>query len=162
VNKDQAIAMWRASTEERKAVSDQIKTLIERREALSKVIDGLRTLYPELANAQTDENRNRLHAAIEAGAANLARLPTSVPKGSAAASVILYENPENWYEVADITHELSNRGWLPASDNPDAAVRSALERLVAGEDIRFQRSRNDAGRVVYAYLPDATSRSAEP
>jgi hypothetical protein len=50
------------------------------------------------------------------------------PKGAEAVARVVYEKGEPM-TVADIVAELRNRGWMPDSDRPEGAVRSAIRRL---------------------------------
>ena len=45
--------------------------------------------------------------------------------------------------------QLTQPGWLPDSDNPAPAVRTALERLVAAGEVT--KGRDDTGTVTFRY-----------
>ena len=81
-------------------------------------------------------------------------LEPEVPKGAEALLKIMHERPDYWFWVSELVDALRERGWLPDSDNPANAVRTACERLIVSEDSAVHKGRGTSGRVVYSYRPD--------
>lgn len=80
---------------------------------------------------------------------------SNTPRGAEAVRLILQGDPGRWWLVTELVEALKVRGWMPDSDNPANAVRTALERLIAspGSDVRKGRHDHDQS-VVYGYTPD--------
>lgn len=85
------------------------------------------------------ELRDR-HVALRetlAGIENLLGIKEARPKGLEAVEIVAREaiqageeEDEDWaLTVPEIVLELARRGWLPASDNPESAVRASIRRL---------------------------------
>lgn len=108
--------------------------------ALSTIIRGYVEMYPELEAPS--------QVTTEASAAD------DPPRGVEAVRQILHEHAGEKLYVSEIVAEMKERGWLPDSDNPANAIRTALERLVstAGSDVR--KTRYTDGKVTYLYDPD--------
>ena len=110
--------------------------------AVSKIISGYVEMFPELG------------ALVEADdLADQEGTDENSPKGAEAVRLILHEEPNHWFYVSDLVENLRNRGWLPDSDNPANAVRTALERLINTPDSDVKKGRK-ASKVVYSYRPD--------
>ncbi len=86
-----------------------------RASALNKLVEG----YVELFPALTEEDGTEKVVSPEADR----------PRGQHAVRQVLTENPGRWYTVRLMTRELGERGWLPDSDQPENAVRTALTRI---------------------------------
>jgi hypothetical protein len=80
------------------------------------------------------------------------------PKGAEAVRLVMHERPGYRWLVSELVDELRGQGWLPTSDNPANAVRTALERLAAvpeSSDVYKSRINTRSGtKVVYCYDPD--------
>ncbi len=85
---------------------------------------------------------------------SVATVAVETPRGADAVRLILQERPDYWWLVSDLVAELKERGWLPDSDNPAAATRAALERLLNSEDSDVRKVRRKDNKVRYAYVPD--------
>ena len=73
------------------------------------------------------------------------------PRGAEAILSILQVEENTWFNVKEVVKLLEERGWLPESDNPPNAVRTALVRLVAAVDSNVQKGSTNGGTVVYRY-----------
>jgi len=76
------------------------------------------------------------------------------PRGAEAVRLILQAEPDREWFVSELVNELRERDWLPDSDNPANAVRTALERLISSETSDIRKSRTPYNKVVYSYSPD--------
>lgn len=114
---------------------DQLDDLTRRAGGLRTLIDGLVALFPAL--------EDHLPANVDGDGAER-------PRGAEAALVALrqlhHEN-QDWVTVQMVVHRLGALGWLPESEYPANAVRSALERLVERGDVVRSMTQNRA--VVY-------------
>jgi len=109
---------------------------------LRKVMAGYLEMFPEL---------ERL---VEDWLSGISPLDESRPRGAEAVRVILQETPNEWHPVSELVATLRDRGWLPDSENPANAVRTALQRLVASEESDIVKGKRPSGQVVYQYDPD--------
>lgn len=78
---------------------------------------------------------------------------TATPRGAEAVRLILQAQPNVWFVVSELVQGLGQRGWMPDSDNPANAVRTALERLLSSPNSDIVKERRHQS-VVYAYMPD--------
>lgn len=120
-------------------------------DALSRIAGGYLELFGELDDllAPNDELRFGVPPSLS----------DDTPRGADAVRRILHESMGNYFLVSEIVTELAGRNWLPASDNPANAIRSALERLVATGDSDVRKA-TKYGKVAYGYDPD--EEDAEP
>lgn len=116
--------------------------------ALRKIIAGYIDMFSELQNVIDADVATFLPAADDTS-----------PKGAEAVRLILHKSPNEVFYVSDLVTELRGRGWLPESDNPANAVRTALERLVSTPEADVEKIRYTSGKVGYQYAPD---RDREP
>lgn len=72
------------------------------------------------------------------------------PSGSDAVLQILQVDEGQPYTVREMVDALDQRGWLPQSDNPPNAVRTAFERLRA-QNIGVEKGHNHDNVVTYWY-----------
>jgi hypothetical protein len=117
---------------------------------ITKILQGYAEMFPELAE-DIDE--------ITAGITTSGEDGNLRPRGGEAVRLILQESPGEWFRVSELLPLLRNRGWLPESENPANAVRTALERLVANpNESDVYRGKYTTGpklgAVVYKYDPD--------
>jgi hypothetical protein len=118
----------------RKAVDDlraEITATESRLAALRKLVDGYHQLFP----------------ALEPDAAS-----EEAPKGQDAARRVLTDSPGQWFTVAEILEQLTHRGWLPDSEDPANAVRTALTRLQAADPEHIVKGTKGGG-LAYAVRP---------
>ena|SRR5579862_8231293 len=73
---------------------------------------------------------------------------TDGPTGADAVLQILQVDEGQGYTVREMVAALEERGWLPQSENPPNAVRTALERLRA-QNIGVSKGRNRHDVVTY-------------
>jgi hypothetical protein len=111
--------------------------------ALNKIIAGYLEMFPALGSLVDDDALLHLEYTDD-----------DAPKGAEAVRIILQESPDQWFYVSRLVQELRERGWLPDSDNPANAVRTALERLINTSDSDVKKGRDSNNRVVYSYRPD--------
>jgi hypothetical protein len=103
------------------------------------IIQGILRRFPELAeDAQQD-----------AGADAWGGEPVP-PKGAEAVLKVLQVNENKMFSVADMVKALTERGWLPESEDPSNAVRTALERLLNSRTPGVKKFRR-AGAVLYRF-----------
>jgi len=115
--------------------------------ALSKIIKGYIEMYPELDDL------------VEDYVLDFSFDRDNAPRGAEAVRLILQDAPNEWLYVSELVERLKARDWLPESDNPANAVRTALERLVANSAETDIVKHHHSGKVVYGYMPD---RAASP
>jgi hypothetical protein len=120
--------------------------------AISKIVSGYLEMFPELRSVVDDDLllRYRDQATIES------------PKGAEAVRLILQASPNQWFWVSELVEALRARGWLPDSDNPANAVRTALERLVSTPDSDVRKGRSGENKVTYSYRPDDEAPEPPP
>lgn len=136
----------------------QVATLAMRQASgLQTIISGYLEMFPELADTD-DREVCMVTAAIRArtiggGPADPIEDDDNAPKGAEAVRVILQANPNAPFYVSELVEKLRQRGWLPDSDNPANAVRTALERMISSSESDVYKERM-GGKVVYIYDPD--------
>lgn len=113
-----------------------------------KFIESLCDLYPELA---THGAKPAADASGNPGETNLSSM-LRLPRGKAAARVVLESRPGIWMSVKSVHEELRQRGLFnPEASDPEAATRQSLYRL-ADEDTSIRRATVD-GALKFAYMP---------
>lgn len=112
--------------------------------AVSKIISGYVEMFPELGPLVDEEALSDSERTTDEDA----------PKGAEAVRVILQEQPDQWFYVSGLVAALRERDWLPDSDNPANAIRTALERLLNTPDSDVKKGRDSKNRVIYSYRPD--------
>lgn len=114
--------------------------------ALNKLIEGYRELFPDL---EADDSPGEVVAD-----------DPDRPRGVEAVVRVLQESPGKWFTVRLMTKELEQRQWLPTSADPESAVRAALARAHAGDEVHIDKGRGKkTGQITYRYAP-AGSREA--
>jgi hypothetical protein len=127
----------------------QVETLTRTVAGLRKILDAYVEMFPELLPFVEGMTQGISPADDEDGR----------PRGAEAVRLILQESPNEWFRVSELVGLLRDRGWLPESENPANAVRTALERLVSSIDesdvVRGKYTTGPrSGAVVYKYDPD--------
>lgn len=84
------------------------------------------------------------------------------PRGADAVRLVMQESPDRWWLVSELVAELKGRDWLPESDNPANAIRTALERLLNSESSDVRKERWNDNKVRYAYVPDEAPPDPPP
>jgi hypothetical protein len=136
---------------------EEIAAMAQRNAVAARaIVSGYVEMYPDL--------RPQVERIFGGELAALERLVAATeaekvrPRGAEAVSLILQEKPGEQFAVSELVKGLRDRGWLPESENPANAVRTALERLVADStaDVRKHRYRTGRGTysVSYSYDPD--------
>ena len=129
--------------------------LVERKQreiaGLRKVLAGYAEMFPDNAVPILEQLLQEVPAAVDDGR----------PKGAEAVRQILQDQPEVWFRVSEMIPMLRSKGWLPESENPANAVRTALERLVNSEESDVHKDRHGSA-VVYSYRPDDARYTEEP
>src|SRR5580704_9678535 len=101
------------------------------------IVQGIFKRYPELVEevqwAGVDEE-----------------LDETAPRGGEAVLRVLQTYENRMFSVAEMVNALSERGWVPDSDDPANAVRTALERLRAAKTPGLKKIRKE-GKVLYRY-----------
>jgi hypothetical protein len=139
-------------------LSEELERQEERLEAAGRAVSGLKKMiaalyemFPELKEMVGTPSGVDLDE-------------SDAPKGTNALRLILQEQPGTQFYVTELVDELRVRGWLPDSDNPANAVRTAFERLVAtpGSDVykEWITLANGAKKVIYVYDPDRAPPAA--
>lgn len=106
----------RSEFEQERAAEEAAK---RRAAALQKLIDGYIELFPGLAD----------HAPPPASFNH----EEERPRGQEAVRRVMRQSPGKWFTVKLMAGELQRRGWLPDSEQPINAVRTALDRLAEAD-----------------------------
>lgn len=110
--------------------------------AIAKILAGYVEMYPELGYLVEDLPEPEYDS-------------DGTPRGIEAVRIILQERTNQWLLVSELVDALRDRGWLPDSDNPANAVRTALWRLVNTPESDVRKGRKlPSKKVVYSYRPD--------
>jgi hypothetical protein len=109
-----------------------------KRESATLIIQGILRQFPELESEVSTADREWEIRISDA------------PGGAEAVLQILQVDEGQPYTVREMVAALDRRGWLPQSENPANAVRTALERL-RGQTKGVNKGRDTAGVVVYYY-----------
>ncbi len=127
----------------------QVRTMLvegrRRAAAISKVVAGYVEMFPELG--QLVEEGSLLIRPERAA-------EPETPKGAEAVRIVLQSRPTYWWYISELVDELRGRGWLPESDNPANAVRTACERLLNTDGSDVHKGRGSSGKIAYSYRPD--------
>lgn len=102
------------------------------------ILEGLRKKLAE-AEAQAEESLRRAEALriacaevedlVKDAAIHRDVVPAaSAPSSSEAVRIVMTEDPRIW-RSSELLAELNRRGWPPTGANPDATLRSAIQRL---------------------------------
>jgi hypothetical protein len=103
------------------------------------IIQGVLRRYPALAEDA------RAEAAAEGWDSG-----EVAPRGAEAVLRVLQVNENKTYSVPDMVQALNDRGWLPDSDDPANAVRTAMERLRTANTPGVKKFRKE-GTVLYRF-----------
>lgn len=126
------LAQWEAAKAER--------TALDRRcEGIRGMIAAFAVMYPAVESLVGSHSSWLLQS-------------ENRPRGAESIRLVLMENPGVGLTVGELLRSLQQRGWLPESDSPANAVRTACERLVANGE-PFGKRRDRDGAVVYLYRP---------
>jgi len=137
---EEAEPHFRSLLGEYREVDQQYFTIMRRREVLKKMLDGYIELFPELKQlTRSNSDESPPSATVDR------------PRGQEAVRRVLVESADHWWTIGEMVAELKRRDWLPDSDNPASAVRTAMERL-AGSDqgVRKGVSKSD-GYIAFRY-----------
>jgi alkylhydroperoxidase family enzyme len=117
-----------------------------------KIAAGYTEMFPELADEIESQTGITVIGRDEGDGAE------TRPRGADAVARIMQDRPGEQFAVSELVKRLRDRGWLPESENPANAVRTALERLCSdgASDVRKHRYRTVGGSysVSYSYDPD--------
>lgn len=115
-------------------------------ESATLIIQGLLRRFPELRDlAPTADSDWEIR--VNEG-----------PSGADAVLQILQVDEGQLYTVRGMVAALDQRGWLPQSENPPNAVRTALERLRT-QNKGVYKEYNDEGVMAYCYRePEPSTR----
>lgn len=123
---------------------EAVGAAMKRMSALRKLIEGYEELFPELTDTVLQP------ATLDA--ADHARLLDGRPRGQEAVRQVMKESVGKWWTVTSLVKELQTRGWLPESEVPSSAVRTAVERLVV-TDPNVHKDKGSTGAVTYSFRP---------
>jgi hypothetical protein len=141
MNLDEARAIIDELTRELVIERELAASAARKSAGLQTIIRGYVEMFPELAElAEVD-------LVLEPDTSD------GVPRGSSAVRLVLHDSPGAWVLVSEVLNEVRRRGWVPDSDNPANAIRTALERLTATENSDVHKGKQD-NNVVYGYFPD--------
>lgn len=152
----EARGLLRSSQTERELGRQSIQIGHAMVESSQLIIQGLLRRFPELADEEP-----------EAGGDLWEPQQGDRPRGADAVLSILQVAENEKFTVQQMTDELARRNLLPDSDNPENAVRTALERLKAAENSGVFKGRFQNGRVFYTYsepppMPPSYNNDEEP
>jgi hypothetical protein len=142
---EEARDLLRRSQEEYQEANEMIKSAQATIESTQLIIRGILKRYPELAETEQVDGLDL-------------REPPPL-RGAEAVLDVLRVNEGKTYSVTEMMQALKRQNSLPDSENPAPAVRTALERLLAGGK-GVTKSRTAKGTVVYRY--DAADEGPTP
>jgi hypothetical protein len=132
----------RALQAEFRSVEQTVQDGMARLRGISKVVEGYGEMYPGLLEAVRGHASQAAHPSAQ---------PGERPRGQEAIRLVLSGFPGRMWTVADVVAELAQREWLPDSEVPAAAVRTALERLVTSDrDITKVKDAHGTVRFTYS------------
>jgi hypothetical protein len=117
MDRTQALGILRTSYAELTEATEAVERERVRVESMTSIVGGILKLFPDLA--------------VEAG---IAPDPGPRPEGQEAVIRILKEFPGQQFTVLGMVDALAERDWLPMSQSPGNAVRTALARAEAAEE----------------------------
>ncbi|MFN2502659.1 MAG: hypothetical protein ABR540_00185 [Acidimicrobiales bacterium] len=142
MNEEEAAAEVRRLAKAWLEESGRAEAAKRRAAGLMMIMRGYIEMFPELRDLPIDLN-------VDLGDP----IPIDAPRGAEAVRLVLQDTPNNWWLVSELVEALKGRHWLPESDNPANAVRTALERLLTNETSDVRKGKQN-GKVVYGYFPD--------
>jgi hypothetical protein len=148
---DEAREQVRQLSREWLELSQLAQTALRRASGLQKIISGYVEMFPEL---EDEDDRTVRFVTARASEAEAAPQTGNAPKGAEAVRLILQDHPNVEFYVSELVEMLRERGWLPESDNPANAVRTALERLHGSSENDISKQRYTNGKVKYMYDRD--------
>jgi hypothetical protein len=144
--RDQALRLALSAVEQ----EELAETARRHAAAMRKIVAGYLEMFPEL-RAEVEEATGRAVSTEDDE-------ESEQPRGAEAVRLILQDSPNAHFSVSELVSILRDRGWLPKSENPANAIRTALERLCADaeSDVYKHRYRLASGNITvqYAYEPD--------
>jgi hypothetical protein len=152
--------MYRDAKRERQLARRQMDLAQQTIQALTRVMDGYAMLYPDLRETEADAGQQRL---LVGSAIAKATTSTSNPRGQEAVLTVMKEDgfANHRWTIADMTEELNRRGWPPESENPENAVRAALNRLAKIEGSGVVRLRTKDRGLIFRYRPEGAPQIAK-
>jgi len=141
MDREEARILLRQCQRDRREAAEAAKAAADTVESTRLIIEGILRRFPELS--EDEQEWGDLSWEVE-----------GQPRGDKAVLSILQVNENDWFSVFDMTEAMAQRGWLPTSENPQNAIRTALERLVTS-DMRVEKGKRSDNRVVYRYSEEA-------
>jgi len=138
VNLEEARQLLRRCQEDRQRAKEAVQAAQATIESSQLIIQGILKGFPELADDEKEWG-------------DLWEPEHERPRGAEAVLSILQVDENKWFSVMQMVQSLTERNWLPDSENPPNAVRAALERLVAADGNSVEKGRTKTGTVVYRY-----------
>lgn len=138
----EAMQTIRALALDRDQARELARQSIQRAETLTKLIDGYVELFPELAFELVEYLRSEIIEVKE-----------DPPRGQVAVFALLSAFPGRFMTVAEIQTAMEQQGWLPETDNPAAAIRAALQRLVLMPDAHIDKRGDRSSGVTWGHNP---------
>ncbi|MCA1702848.1 MAG: hypothetical protein LC808_06080 [Actinobacteria bacterium] len=135
-----------------------VRSATQRAGALRKLIEGYVELFPDLATDSTVSPAS-VEAESSVGQPTLVQRDPR-PRGQEAIRQVMQKAVGKWWTVSSLVRELEQRGWLPDSEIPASAVRTAVERLVS-TDPNVHKDKGRTGAVTYSFRPFAPPHEVE-
>jgi hypothetical protein len=136
--------------EEMAQAAEEAAAAASRAKGAAHMLQGLQQMYPELAKTW-EQVQSDLRPEL-----------ATAPRGQEAIKQVLLDAPGTWWSIPALVNELVSRGWAPDSDQPESAVRVAVERVVSANPEQFQKERRPGSRTpFYVYWPNPESLLGE-
>jgi hypothetical protein len=155
VEKAEAEEIYAQVRLERAGVLEEMRALERRLRAYDRLLGGYAMLFPELDEHPETENGTVRRVITDPPPRR--RLRSGPPPRGQDAVLAVLQDPKfrgRRWTVGEMTEELFERDWKPDSDQPNNAVRAALNRL-RDTHPRVRRTRSDDG-MRYWYVGQTT------
>jgi hypothetical protein len=143
-----------AILDEFREVQSRVTADLKRRDVLWGLLRGYADLFPEFQPLV--DSVFRRPASVQGRTAQMALgAPAGSvderPRGQEAVRRVLADSPGKWWTVGSVVKEMEHRDWLPDTEAPMPAIRTALERLASNPQHGVRKDKGKTGAVTFSY-----------
>lgn len=149
MNLEEARSLLAQCQQDRIYAQMQVESARAQTESATLIIQGILRRYPELRDEASTADWD-WEIKVSDG-----------PGGADAVLQVLQVNEGQTYTVREMVDALKNLDWLPQSDNPPNAVRTALERL-RKQNKGVSKHYDNFGVIVYVFQEPPEPKDAGP